>query len=76
MSKRYRGFYCYREPKKGIFGKEKYMVGPLRVEADSFAEAQQRLCDAMPKRGIEVALIFPYVESLDCGSDLEPEEEK
>lgn len=54
---RYLGFY-WKEEKKG-FLKTKFKSGRLGVQADSFAEAQYRLCEKMAEYGIKVALILP-----------------
>lgn len=44
MARKYLGKYVKVE--KGLF-KDKYIHGDLMVTADSFAEAQSRMCEAM-----------------------------
>ena len=56
--KKYLGF-CYKEEKKGLFKNKKKEFGNLTVEADCFAEAQERVSKHMNKYGIDVAIIFP-----------------
>lgn len=47
-------FFKHKKPKE-IFCK-------LRVCANSFTEAQRKLCDTMQSYKMSVAFIFPYVE--------------
>ena len=54
---RYLGLY-WKEEKKGLF-KTELKGGRLGVQADSFAEAQHRLCEKMAEYGIKVALVLP-----------------
>lgn len=54
---RYLGLY-QKEEKKGLF-KTELKSGRLGVQADSFAEAQYRLCEKMTECGMKVALILP-----------------
>lgn len=54
---RYLGLY-WKEEKKGFF-KTELKGGRLGVQADSFAEAQHRLCEKMAECGMKVALILP-----------------
>lgn len=56
--KKYLGFY-YKEEKKGLFKNKKKAFGDLTVEADCFAEAQERISKRMNDYGIDVAIIFP-----------------
>lgn len=67
MVRRYFGFYVSEETKRtGFCKKEKKDVyGPLRIEADTFAEAQQRCCNNMEKHDIKIAFIFPYWEDFE-----------
>ena len=56
---------CIEEKENGIFfkhKKQKESFYNLRIGANSFAEAQETLCNEMPARKISVAFIFPYVE--------------
>lgn len=53
------------EKENGIFfkhKKQKESFYKLRISANSFAEAQEVLCNEMPAHKISVAFIFPYVE--------------
>ena len=64
MSRKYQGFGI-REVKteKGILFKRvvrEEFFSRIRVEGDSFADAQQTLCDKMVELGIMVAIIAPY----------------
>lgn len=49
------GAFLKRKKQEEIFCK-------VRVEADSFAEAQNMLCDKMPLHKMTVALVFPFTE--------------
>ena len=64
--KHYMGFALYIEEKRsGIFfelKKQEEVFCKIKVRADSFAEAQETLCNEMPARKISVAFIFPYIE--------------
>lgn len=64
--KHYMGFAIRQEEKEeGIFFKRKKTeenFGRVRVSADSFAEAQEILCDKMQMYKMSVAFIFPYTE--------------
>lgn len=64
MSKRYWGFAIrVTEKEIGTFFKrtvaEEFFT-KIRVHADSFAEAQQLLCDKMQEMNMPVAIITPY----------------
>ena len=53
------------EKKTGILFKRKKQEETfckLRVAADSFAEAQDMICDKMPLHKMTVALVFPFTE--------------
>ena len=62
----YLGFAIRIEEKEnGTFFKRKKqeeVFCKLRVSADSFTEAQIKLCDTMQSYKMLVAFIFPYVE--------------
>lgn len=64
--KHYMGFAIrLKEDESGIFFKRKKteeIFCRITVSADSFAKAQEKLCDEMPVYKISVAFIFPYVE--------------
>ena len=64
--KHYLGFAVRIEEKEtGIFRKKKKqeeIFCKLRVSADSFAEAQDGICDKMPLHNMIVAFVFPYTE--------------
>lgn len=64
--KHYIGFAIRVEEKEtGIFfkrKKQKETFCKLRVGADSFAEAQNTICDKMSQHKIVVAFIFPFTE--------------
>lgn len=63
--KRYLGFAVRIEEKEtGIFKRKKQeeIFYKVRVEADSFAEAQNMLSDKMPLHKMTVALVFPFTE--------------
>ena len=66
MSRQYLGFGIREvEKEKGIWLKrtiKEELFSRLRVHADSFAEAQQTLCDKMAENSITVAIITPYCE--------------
>ena len=49
------GFFFKRKKQEEIFCK-------LTVGADSFAEAQEMLCDKMPLHKMTVAFVFPFTE--------------
>lgn len=67
--KYYMGFGIRTEEKeKGILFKRKKqeeIFCNLRVGADSFAEAQDMLCDKMSLHKIIVAFIFPFTKEED-----------
>lgn len=53
------------QKKEGIFFKrikKDSFFSRIRVEADSFAEAQQNVCDKMQSLNMPVVIIFPYRE--------------
>ena len=53
------------EKENGIFfkhKKQKESFYKLRIGADSFAEAQETLCNEMPAHKISIAFIFPYIK--------------
>ena len=63
--KHYLGFAIRTEEKEtGFFKrkKRKEFFSRVRVDADSFAEAQEMVCDNMPLHKITVAFIFPFTE--------------
>ena len=64
--KHYMGFALYIEEKEnGIFfkhKKQKESFYKLRIGANSFAKAQETLCNEMPAHKISIAFIFPYVK--------------
>ena len=64
--KRYLGFaICLKEDESGIFFKRKKTKETfcrIRVSADSFAEAQEMLCDKMQMYKMPIAIIFPCIE--------------
>jgi hypothetical protein len=64
--KHYLGFAIRTEEKEtGTFFKRKKQEEiscRIRVHADSFAEAQEVLCDKMQVYKMPVAFIFPYTE--------------
>ena len=64
--KHYMGFAVRIEEKEtGTFFKRKRqeeIFSKLRVGADSFAEAQDMLCDKMPLHKMTVAFVFPFTE--------------
>lgn len=64
--KHYMGFAIrLKEDENGIFFKRKKaeeIFCKIRVGADSFAEAQEMLCDKMQMHKMSVAFIFPYTE--------------
>jgi hypothetical protein len=64
LMKHYLGFAIRTEEKEtGIFKrkKQKEVFCRVRVGADSFAEAQEVICDKMPSYAT-VAFIFPFTE--------------
>ena len=53
------------EKENGIFfkhKKQKESFYKLRIVANSFAEAQEILCNEMPAHKISIAFIFPYIK--------------
>ena len=65
LMKRYLGFAVRVEEKEtGIFKRKKHEESfyKLRISANSFAEAQETLCNEMPARKISIAFIFPYIK--------------
>ena len=64
--KHYLGFAVRIEEKEtGIFYKRKKqeeVFRKLRVGADSFAEAQDTICDKMSRHKMTVAFVFPFTE--------------
>ena len=64
--KHYIGFAVRADEKEtGIFFKRKKQEEnfcKLRIGADSFAKAQDVLCDKMPLHKIIVAFVFPFTE--------------
>lgn len=53
------------EKENGIFfnhKKQKESFYKLRIYANSFAEAQETLCNEMPAHKISIAFIFPYIK--------------
>lgn len=64
--KHYMGFAIrLKEDESGIFFKRKKkeeIFCRITVGADSFAKAQEKLCDEMPMHKMPVAFVFPYVE--------------
>lgn len=65
MARNYLGFAIRIEEKEtGIFKRKKQeeIFCKLRVGANSFAEAQDMICDKMPLHKMTVAFIFPFTE--------------
>ena len=66
MSRKYLGFGIREvETEKGILFKRvvrEEFFSRIRVDGNSFADAQQTLCDKMAEHGITVAVIMPYWE--------------
>lgn len=64
--KHYMGFALRIEEKRsGIFfelKKQEEVFCKMKVRADSFAEAQEAICNELQAHKISVAFIFPYVE--------------
>ena len=63
--KHYMGFAVRIEEKEtGIFKRKKQeeVFCKLRVGADSFAEAQDTICDKMSLHKMTVAFVFPFTE--------------
>ena len=64
MGRKYQGFAIREvETEKGIWFKRKTkekFFSSIQVNGDSFADAQQILCDEMAEHGITVAIITPY----------------
>ena len=64
--KHYLGFaVCIEEKETGILfkrKKQKEVLRNLRVEVNSFAEAQDMVCDKIPLYKMTVAFIFPFTE--------------
>ena len=53
------------EKENGIFfkhKKQKESFYKLRISANSFAEAQEILCNERPAHKISIAFIFPYIK--------------
>ena len=65
LMKHYLGFaVCVEEKETGIFKRKKReeIFCKVRVGADSFAEAQDTLCDKMSLHKMTVAFVFPFTE--------------
>jgi hypothetical protein len=63
--KHYLGFAIRIEEKEtGIFKRKKQeeIFCRVRIGADSFAEAQEMICDKMPLYKMTIAFIFPFTE--------------
>ena len=63
--KHYLGFAIRTEEKEtGFFKRKKQeeIFCRVRVGAESFAEAQEMICDKMPLHKMTVAFIFPFTE--------------
>ena len=64
--KHYMGFAIrLKEVESGIFFKRKKaeeIFCKMTVPADSFAKAQEKICNEMQKYKVSVAFIFPYIE--------------
>ena len=63
--KHYMGFAVRIEEKEtGIFKRKKQeeIFCKVRVGADSFAEAQDMICDKMQLHKMTVAFVFPFTE--------------
>lgn len=63
--KHYLGFAIRSEEKEtGFFKKKKQeeIFCKVRVEVNSFAEAQIMICDKMPLHKMTVAFVFPFTE--------------
>lgn len=63
MCRKYQGFGIREVETEGIWFKRKTkekFFSRIQVEGDSFADAQQTLCDNMAEYGITVAIITPY----------------
>lgn len=64
--KHYIGFALRIEEKRsGIFfelKKQEEVFRKMKVRADSFAEAQEAVCNELQAHKISVVFIFPYVE--------------
>lgn len=63
--KHYLGFAVRTEERKtGIFKRKKQeeIFCKVRVGADSFAEAQDTICDKMLLHKMTVAFVFPFTE--------------
>lgn len=64
--KHYIGFALrIEEKRKGIFfelKKQEEVFCKMKVKADSFAEAQETICNKLQAHKISVAFIFPYTE--------------
>jgi len=69
MGRKYQGFGIREvETEKGIWFKRKIkekFFSRIQVDGDSFADAQQTLCDKMAEHGITVAIITPYWKEKD-----------
>ena len=64
MLKNYPGF-CIRtiEEETGVFFKrnrQREVFSKINASAETFAEAQQLVCDKMQKYDMRVAFVFPY----------------
>lgn len=65
LMKHYLGFAVRAEEKEtGIFKrkKQKEVFCRVRVGADSFAEAQDTICDKMSLHKMTIAFVFPFTE--------------
>lgn len=64
MGRKYQGFGIREvETEKGVWPKrviKEEFFSRIQVHGDSFADAQQTLCDKMAEYGITVAIITPY----------------
>lgn len=64
--KHYMGFALRIEEKRsGIFfelKKQEEVFRKMKVRADSFAEAQEAICNELQAHKISVAFVFPYIE--------------
>ena len=64
--KHYMGFALRIEEKRsGIFfelKKQEEVFHKMKVRADSFAEAQEAICNELQAHKISVAFIFPFAE--------------
>ena len=62
MGRVYRGFAIREQIKTTFFGRKKKerFFSALSVGADSFAEAQQKVCKEMNRLHMPIVFIFPY----------------